>query len=1013
MYGQTRSITGTVVDSEGETVIGANVTVVGTTNGTITDVDGNFMLSNVPPSGKIRISYIGYVNQEIPIDGKNTFNITLMLDVQVLEEVTVIAYGVQKKITLTGAISGVKSDDLLKTPTSSVNNVLSGLVTGLTSVQYSGEPGADAAEILIRGKATFANSSPLVQIDGVERDSFHDIDPNEIESITVLKDASATAVFGVKGANGVILITTKRGQEGKAKISFSTSATMQTPTKMIELANSHEYATFHNMMKEMDGAEKRFSDFVLERFEKGDDPIRYPNTNWLDFIMKDVALQTQHNINITGGTKNVKYFVSAGAFTQGGLFNQFDLPYDLTYQYDRYNYRSNLDIDVTKTTKIALNISGNVDNASRPHTGQGSSGMVRGIYQSNPFSSPGLVDGKYVTSGTNYYQDDASKNLPWSGGSSMDYYGGGFMKTSRNTLSIDLSLKQQLDFITKGLVIRTKGSYYSAFDAYKNGTATIATYTPVALNDDGMMRYKKSGENTQISYSDSRGGIARRWYAELGLDWSRDFGDHHVSALALYNQDKKYYPSTFSEIPTGTVGFVGRLTYDWKRRYLADFNIGYNGSENFAPDRRFGFFPAGSLGWNVSEEKFWEPINPIINFLKLRGSVGLVGNDKVGGSRFMYTPDPYSINQSGYYFGYNRSTLQLSRERSKNNAFVTWEKALKQNYGVDVHILKERLKTSFDYFLENRNDILLQDGVLPGLVAFPSSPYANMGEVKSWGWEVSVRWDDLIGKNFRYYIGVNLSYNQNEIIEKKETPQNHDWLYQKGHRIGSRKVYQFWRYYDEGTPELYEKTFGTPYPSALGGATLRPGDAVFEDLNSDGEITTEDMSYGLGYTDDPEYLAGINMGFSWKKFDVNMQWTGAWNVSRMLSDVFRRPFSSNSSTEQGGLLRYHVDNSWTEENPSQNAKYPRPTWTNTNNYADMTLYEVNSSYLRLKTMQIAYNLSFPFMQKIKLNSCQLALSGYNLLTFTGFKWGDPEARASNAPTYPLQKTYSLSLKIGF
>lgn len=894
IFGQTKTLSGKIVDAEGEPVVGATIVVVGTTHGVISDVNGNFSISGIAEDAVLKISYIGFATQEIPVKGKTVLDIKLIDDSKMLGSVEVVAYGVQKKVTVTGAISGVKGDALLKTPTSSVNNVLSGLVTGLTSVQYSGEPGADAAQILIRGKATFATSSPLIQIDGVERESFHNIDPNEIESITVLKDASATAVFGVKGANGVILITTKRGHEGKAKISFSTSTTLQTPTKMVELADSYEYATFHNKMKLMDGAAPRFGDYVLERFRLNDDPIRYPNTDWVDYLLKDRTLQTQHNINISGGTKDVRYFVSAGAFTQGGLFKEFDLPYDLSYQYERYNYRSNLDIDVTKTTKIGLNISGSVDNANRPYTGLGSSGMVLGIYQSNPFSSPGLVDGKLVVAGTNYLDvpDQKTDNLPWAGSTGMYYYGNGFMQTSNNTLSIDLNLDQKLNFITKGLSWRVKGSYYSAFTAYKNGSASVATYIPVSERD-GVMRYKKQGENSQITYSDSRGGIGRRWYMETGFNWNRDFNKHHVGALLLYNQDKKYYPSTYSEIPTGTVGIVGRVTYDWKNKYLAEFNVGYNGSENFHEDRRFGFFPAGSVGWNISEEAFWEPIKPVVDHLKLRASVGLVGNDKVGGSRFMYTSDPYSINQTNsirnggfsYYFGSNREMLQSASEASINNPNVTWEKALKQNYGVDANFVKGRLKTSFDYFLENRTDILIQDGALPGLVAFPSSPYANLGEVDSWGWEVSLRWDDKVGKDFRYYVGLNLSYNQNEIIERKETPQNYEWLYQKGHRIGSRKMYQFFRFYDDATPELYQKTFGSAYPTALGGVTLRPGDAVFVDLNKDGVITTEDMTYAKGFTDDPEYLAGINMGFSWKNFDVSMQWTGAWNVSRMPSSA--------------------------------------------------------------------------------------------------------------------------------
>ncbi|RNC65955.1 TonB-dependent receptor [Proteiniphilum sp. X52] len=1017
MQQQVNRVTGKIVDEHGETIIGANIMTEDGKTGTVTDMDGNFTL-NVPYGTKLLITYIGYESETIEAAPGN-IRVVLRESSVMLEDVQIVAYGAQKKVTVTGAIAAVQGEELLRTPTSAVSNVLSGLVSGITSVQYSGEPGADAAEIFIRGKATWENARPLVQVDGVER-SFNDIDPNEIESITVLKDASATAVFGVRGANGVLLITTKRGKAGKAKISFSTSASMATPTKMVELADAYQYATFHNQMRRNDGRDPQFSDAVLKKFQDGSDPIRFPNTNWLDYVMKDATLQTQHNVNISGGTESVRYFVSAGVHTQGGLFKQFDLPYDLSYQYDRYNYRSNLDIDVTETTTLSVNIGGNVDNAHRPFTGQGSSGMVRSIYWSTPFSSPGLVDGKLVRAATDYTD---GVNLPFIGGNGMtDYYGKGFMATSRNVLNTDLMLNQQLDFIAKGLSFNIKGSYNSTFYANKEVSAAIATYTPV-LQADGTMAYKKSGENAQPSYVERR-GKARDWYMEAAFNYARSFNSHNISALALYNQSKSYYPSQFSDIPTGYVGLVGRVTYDWRNRYMAEFNMGYNGSENFAPERRFGFFPAGSVGWTTSEESFWENIKPVINYMKLRASWGLVGNDKVGGTRFMYTDDPYLIglealhnrsNQApvnwGYYFGTNRNTLLGARESARNNPYVSWEKAFKQNYGIDISIINERLSGSFDYYTENRTDILLRDGTAPYIIGF-STPYANLGEVRSWGYEISLRWEDRIGSDFRYFARLNLSNNQNKIIERKETPQNHDWLYQKGHRIGANRLYEFWRFYDEQTPELYEKTFGTPFPDH--GLVLQPGDAVFRDLNGDGKIDTEDQSYANGYTEDPEYLAGLILGFSWKNFSLSTQWTGAWKVSRVLSDVFAKPFTSNSSQSEGGLLAYHVHNTWTPENPSQDAKYPRATWdAATNNYRGSTLFEVNSSYLRLKSMEIAYNLKLPFMERINLNSCVVSLSGYNLLTFTDFIWGDPESRASNAPTYPLQKTYSMSLKLGF
>lgn len=1029
---QQRAIKGTVVDNLGEPVIGANVIAVGTTMGTITDIDGNFMIQ-VKPGTKLKISFIGYKEQII--EAKQGMKVTLSDDSEMLAEVQVVAYGTQKKATMTGAIASVKAEELTRTSVGSVSNVLGGAMTGLTTVQYSGEPGSDAAEIFIRGKATFNDASPLIQVDGVER-SMNDIDPNEIESISILKDASATAVFGVRGANGVVLITTKRGKEGKAKISFNTSASILVPTKMVEQANAYEYANFYNQMASNDYARNNpgqtmpveqmtFTPELIEAFRTGSDPIRFPDIQWADYIMKDATIQTQHNLNITGGTDKVRYFISVGAYTQGGLFKEFNAPYSMGYQYNRFNYRSNIDMDITKTTTLSFNVAGNIDNSDKPRTSQGTGGMIKNIYYSTPFKSAGFVGDKLVYTTTDY----EGLRLPFTGNNDpLSYYGGGFTSTSNNKLNMDVALNQKLDFITKGLSFKIKGSYNSSFTVFKFGEGgTIMRYNPIVLTDGSTgLRPVDGSKDTDITYK-SGSGKARNWYAEAGFNYNRTFGDHTVGALLLYNQSKEYYPSSYSDIPRGYVGLVGRVTYDYKSRYMAEFNVGYNGSENFAPDKRFAAFPAGSVGWTISEEKFFAPLKKYVSFLKLRASIGLVGNDKFG-QRFLYLADPYSVNLNslanrvtsgdsanawGYNFGVDNGTVSLgAREISKNNADVTWEKALKQNYGLDANFFDDRLKATFEYYMEHRKDILLRDGTAPGMLGF-ITPYSNLGEVNSWGWELSLKWNDKIGDNFRYWVGANLSYNQNEVIEQKEVPQDYDYLYKKGHRIGARSQYLFWRYYDEDTPELYEQTFHRPFPVMASGAELMPGDAVYIDLNGDRVIDALDASYDYGYTDDPEYMLGVNFGFSWKNFEVSTQWTASWNVSRMISDVFRQPFISAADNKTGGLLAYHVGNTWTPENPSQSADYPRASFDQSSNYWTSTLYEKDSKYLRLKTLQISYNFNFPWMKKIKLNTCQLALSGYNLLTFTPYKWGDPEARASNSPSYPLNKTYTLSLKVGF
>ena len=605
---QQQTIKGIVVDASGEPVIGANVVVEGTTMGTITDFEGTFSIS-VPKNGKIKISFIGYKDQVLtPQSGKN-LRVVLEDDSQMLGEVQVVAYGAQKKVSITGAISSMKGEDLLKTPAASMSNVLSGQITGISSVQYSGEPGADEADLYVRGIATWNNAKPLIQVDGVERE-FSQIDPNEVESITVLKDASATAVFGVRGANGVILITTKRGAEGKAKISFSTSAGVNLRTKQLEFANSYQYASYYNDLQVNDGGVPTFTEEQLIKFRDHTDPILYPDINWIDYCMNKAAFQSQHNVNISGGTDRMRYFVSAGMFTQDGMFKQLAASDNFNFNYKRYNYRANLDFDATKTTLISVNIGGRIETKRTPESGEDQNQLFRKLYWAVPFAGAGIVDGKRVVSNADY--------LPFTGSDGLNsYYGKGFRSTTTNVLNVDLVLDQKLDFITKGLSFKLKGSYNTSYWTQKIASSSMAVYTPV-LHDDGSIGYRKSGSDSQLSYSrNSNGeGKSRDWYMEAALNYSRKFGDHNVTGLVLYNQSKRYYPGgTYDDIPSAYVGFVGRATYDYKTRYMAEFNVGYNGSENFAPGKRYGLFPAGSIGWIVSEESFFKPLKKVPKLL--------------------------------------------------------------------------------------------------------------------------------------------------------------------------------------------------------------------------------------------------------------------------------------------------------------------------------------------------------------------------------------------------------------
>ncbi|MDE6742212.1 MAG: SusC/RagA family TonB-linked outer membrane protein, partial [Muribaculaceae bacterium] len=702
LYAQETMVKGTVADDQGEPLIGATVMVAKSTIGTSTDLEGNFSIK-CKPGAKLVFSYVGYETQELP--AKEGMQVVLKESASMLDAVEVVAFGTQKKVTMTGAVSSIKSEDLTRTPVSSVTNVLAGQLSGVSTVQYSGEPGSDAADIFVRGKATFSSdgAKPLIQVDGVERDMW-DIDPNEIESISVLKDASATAVFGVRGANGVILVTTKRGKEGKAKIDISLNFSGQSPTKLIEMANSVEYANFYNYMNRSDGGNDIFSQDIINRFiNDEEDPvkryqnsIRFPNMRWTDYIFKKVTLQQQHNVNISGGNKKVRYFVSAGFFSQDGIFDQFgNNDYAFDYRYNRFNYRSNLDISVTPTTDVSINIAGKIDNSAKPRTGQGAEGMVKAIYAATPFSSAGFDDqGRYIspTTDADYnIEYDAEGNphsvtLPFIGSAPMTYvtYQPGAYHNTANTINTDVILRQKLDVITKNLSFHVKGSYNSGFSQQKTINGSAETLIPKMM-PDGSLEFLTTSFKDLPSFSEPSTMTSkwRNWYIEAAFNWNREFGDHNLTALVLYNQSKEYYPKTYSDIARGYVGLVGRVTYDYDNRYLAEVNFGYNGSENFAPGKRFGAFPAGSIGWVVSNEKFMEGLQPWLSFLKFRATLGKVGNDKIGGSRFMYLADPYDVNGGallerlgkdagafGYHFGIGNgahATQLGANEGQKNN----------------------------------------------------------------------------------------------------------------------------------------------------------------------------------------------------------------------------------------------------------------------------------------------------------------------------------------------------------
>ena len=1038
---------GKVVDDRtSEPLVGATVKVKGSTIGTITDIDGNFALDipdNISPI-VFEVSYMGYASKEAAPAKTTGFTIRLAEDSQTLEEVQIIAYGKQSKMSVTAAISSIDTKELLKSPSGSVANALSGAVTGLSSIQPSGQPGAENPSIYIRGTGSLSDelSKPLILVDGVER-SFFQMDSHEIESITVLKDAASTAVFGVRGANGVVLVTTRRGVSGKPVISLNSSFGLTQALRNLKGVDSYTYATLYNEAQLSDNpslteSQLGFSPFVIDMFRTNEDPIMFPNVDWNDYLFKNLAWQTQHNLTLSGGGERFRYFVSLGYLLQDGMLKQLGESYDPNYQYKRFNYRSNVDIDITKSTLLKVNIGGHVGAKREPRTDE----LWRKVLWSTPFSSPGIVDGKLISNiYSNRYISIGERSCP------LDYYYNyGYNVDTDNVLNLDLALEQKLDFITPGLSMNIKGAYNTNYNVKASRTPSGADSmcTPIYLGSietpgmdfwdprfDRTIVYQTdgvSGLHEQMSYGEEV-GRGRNWYGEFSLNYSRSFGDHDVSALFLYNQSKKYYPETkidgkvfYMDIPTAYVGYVGRMTYAYKKRYMVDLNAGYNGSENFAPDKRFGFFPAVSAGWILSEEKFMKK-QKVIDFLKLRASYGIVGNDKMENARFLYMAGAWSgyntvaKGQGSWQFGKDGGTglLPDAKENTMGNPDVTWEKVAKQNYGIDLKMFDSRLSLTADVFFEKRKDILSTRNTLPAITDI-NLPKINLGKVNNHGYELSLGWNDRAGK-VDYWLKANVSYAKNKIIYMDEVVPNEPYMAETGRSTGLTYGYIFDRFLQkddfDADGNLKKDENGRQILPQMALGTPRPGDALFKDLNGDGVINGDDKTR-FGYAERPDYVFGFLGGLKWKNFEFSMQWTAAMNASRILDGEYRNAFGSTNSRM---LLKFLADGRWTEETP--NSRFPRLTFMNKSHYLQTSdLWLMNGSYLRLKTAEISYTLpQKDFLKKVGIESVRFYCNGYNLLTLFSDLNDidiDPEGVTDGGNNnYPNIRIYNFGVNISF
>ena len=1031
IFAQNLNVHGKVLDENGEGLIGAGVVIQGTTEGTITDIDGSYQLS-VPQGATLEFSCVGYKAQLVQVTGPN-LTVTLAPDSKLIDESVVVAYGSQNKVTITGAVTAVGGDALMKSPVPNVANALQGNLPGVTAVQPSGMPGADEPVIRIRGVGSLNSAEPLVLVDGVER-PFSQLDPNEIESISVLKDASATAVFGVRGANGVILVTTKRGEVGKASVSASFSTAAQTISQFIDFADSYTYGQMWNYTAITDALDPsawpgsvniadytpyegngiRFNQEVMEHFRTGDMPTTFPNTDWIDYIMNDVALQEQANVNVSGGTDKVRYFVSAGFLNQNSLLKTFSENKNETFDFQRLNYRANLDIDITKRSTLSLTLGGRMQDRNTMGGGEGF--LFRYLQGATPYAGIGIdASGRHIISDSNIvgpFDRDALSN----------YYDLGYENQSTNALNFDIQYKLDMGFLTKGLDFKVKASYNSEYTAQKyrqNGYGTGVHY--VATIVDGQEVLRKENVTWPIPYSEGKWG-SRNWYAEASFNYARRFGKHNVGALLLYNQSKTYYPwdsdgSIYQSIPKGYVGLVGRVTYDYDTKYLLDFNIGYNGSENFAPGKRYGTFPSVSVGWIPSQEEWWAPVKNVISYLKFRGSYGLVGNDNTNGARFLYLPGTWQFyngsmtwnpQERGANFGVNGNWLPAVKELTAGNPNVTWEKATKINIGMDAGFFNDKLHAYVDFFWEDRKDILVSNAsTLPAVTSLPAN-YVNEGRVKNHGFEVTLNWEQKIG-DFRYSISPNFAFARNQIIEMLEVPPMYDYLSRTGLPVGQRFGYDLFEFYEPGaTEERYFAKYGVEMPDQV--TAIKPGDCVYVDLNGDKVIDANDQK-PLGYTDNPEITFSVNFNFQWKGLDFTMLWIGADHVSRQLNGYFRDQFGS---TNTSALTQYVADNSWTEDNTD--ALLPRISFTNrVHNNRDSQAWIINSRYVRLKNVEVGYAF-VPKQKDAFFNYIRVYASGNNLLTFADFKGNDPEAPGSGLDygvRYPMTRLFNIGVQVNF
>lgn len=1019
-----RKISGRVTDIKGEPLIGVNVTVDGDANGSITNMDGLYEIFVTKKSVVLKFTYIGFKTSEIRTNAStNIYDVTLEEQVNELEETVIVGYGTQRKISNIGAQSSMKMEDI-KTPSASLTTTLAGRLAGVVAVQRTGEPGKDAADIWIRGISTPNTSSPLVLVDGVER-SFNDIDPEDIESLTTLKDASATAVYGVRGANGVILIKTKPGKVGKPTVSADYYESFTRFTKMVDLADGITYMNAANEAMRNDGIATKYTEDQIRNTIAGKDPYLYPNVDWLKEIFNDWGHNRRVNVNVRGGSEKVAYYASVSYFNETGMTvtdKNIDT-YDSKMKYSRYNFTTNLNIDVTPTTKVEIGAQGYLGEGNYPAIS--SADLYNAAMSISPVEYPKMffVNGEAFVPGTS---TNNNFNNPYSQATRR-----GYDNLTKNQIYSNLRVTQDLDMLTKGLKLTAMYAFdvYNEIHVHQDRAEStynfLDTSVPYDMNGQPILQRIYEGSNV-LSYTQETSGN-KKTYLEASLNYDRTFNDdHRVSALFLFNQQSKLlYPKGTLEdaIPYRMMGIAGRATYSWKDRYFAEFNIGYNGAENFSPKHRFGTFPAFGVGWVVSNEKFWQPLSKAVSFLKIRYTDGKVGNSEVSDRRFMYLDQMKENGDYGYKFGPN-GTKWSGYETVNMAVDLIWEESRKQDLGIDLKLFNDDLSIVFDLFKERRENILLKrEHSIPSFLGYnTSAPYGNIGIIENKGFDGTIEYNKRINKDWVIALRGNVTFNKDKWIQGELPEQKYEWMNQYGHNINGVKGYVAeglftqaeiddmarWESLSDANKAI------TPKPFASQFGTVKAGDIKYKDLNNDGQIDAYDQTY-ISRGDVPTTVYGFGFTVGWKDLSVGMMFQGVAGAERVLNGSSVNPFNGGGGS---GNLYSNIGDRWTEENPDQNAFYPRlsygsETTSNINNFQKSTWWVRNMNFLRLKTLQISYNLPKPWVNKVHLKNAAVYVMGTNLFTLSRFKLWDPELNTDNGASYPNTTSYSVGINFTF